>query len=1187
MSTSIHTTTNRSIPKYSLKAYSMLFLLGLLMPLCSFAQTDLGPYHELGNGSLELCIPSGASDALVITLKNISAGDKTDVSFELVPPNAGAIMPTLSGLKSVLIPGQATKDEVYVDDDGDGKLFEKRTGNLFVQPDAQFDENGNPVAGTEENDQTDSSPGNKIRGILRNGSGGKWQSFKPNEVARFKLSLSGNPPEGSKIRVCWSTAPAQPNVESKLWGHSDSAGDAVVETEVPGICQVWNVENAAKQTFIVRNKVAKKGRDVRIVLRRFPNNDTQGIPEIQGVNLNGFPFRVDDFTPANGDPQSNVGFLESDGFGSKVEDKLTPKEKETGIQENNGDPHNCRLLLQRNLKDGDEVEVTLILSETPNLGPGESLKVKFYFSSQIKESSNLYGTDANRHVDAIGYFPIPDAPGGFQAPVPTLGQYMHHTFVNESGNTVHKVDLNAPEGNLFLNSYLDEEHMGSEIQICGDRASLSLDSPLEVGDTLDVYSIMRFQSLPETTMLIQINGDAGCNCNEPDACNYSETDTDNADCLYWDVCDVCGGSGTLAGCMDDSACNFNPAADCDNGSCTYPGCSDPDACNYEENAGCGAECLFLDACAECGGLGTVPGCTNEDACNYYSEANCNDGSCDFSCIGCTDSLACNYSTAAIIDDGSCCLENCLNLEMTDSFGDGWGGIHYSILDGQTQELLHYGSLLDGFSDIHLLCLEEGCYNLQVEGGLYEEDVTWTLSGVNGNDLFGTAPAVVGFAVGSSICDEGCVNPLACNYDPLATLDDGSCEFDSCPAVSGCIVQFACNYDPLANIDDGSCLYLDACGNCGGSTWSSGCTDSSACNYDDEALCDDGTCLYLNECGLCDTPCTEGCMDPAACNYDPLANIDLGCAYPGDSCDDGNLNTISDVYDGECQCAGSSVGVGCTDPTACNFNPEAFIDPGVCCYDSCVTIEMTDSGGDAWNGATLVIMELFTGETTELDLESASEGDGLTVGQESLCLPESCYSVVVGGGEFNQDISWSITYGDTVITGIAPETHFFSTGLENCFGCNNPEACNYDPPPYEELPWFDDWHYCVYEDPCGDCDGSGTIAGCTDPNACNYNQCADCDNGSCTYGLGCTTPLACNYDPTADCDDGTCEYESCLGCTYPEATNFNPTASIDDGSCLMAAQNCCPADLNGDNLVGAGDLLELLSVWGSLCDLPCP
>jgi PKD repeat protein len=52
---------------------------------------------------------------------------------------------------------------------------------------------------------------------------------------------------------------------------------------------------------------------------------------------------------------------------------------------------------------------------------------------------------------------------------------------------------------------------------------------------------------------------------------------------------------------------------------------------------------------------------------------------------------------------------------------------------------------------------------------------------------------------------GCTNAGACNYNPAATQDDGSCEFLTCV---GCTNQYALNYDNTATIDDGSCVYPD-------------------------------------------------------------------------------------------------------------------------------------------------------------------------------------------------------------------------------------------------------------------------------------------------------------------------------------------------------------------------------------------
>ena len=81
--------------------------------------------------------------------------------------------------------------------------------------------------------------------------------------------------------------------------------------------------------------------------------------------------------------------------------------------------------------------------------------------------------------------------------------------------------------------------------------------------------------------------------------------------------------------------------------------------------------------------------------------------------------------------------------------------------------------------------------------------------------------------------EGCMYVSACNYDPEAILDDGSCEFTTC---AGCTYEWACNYNIEALLDDGSCELLSC----------SGCTWADADNYDPDAMYDNGTCTFPAE-----------------------------------------------------------------------------------------------------------------------------------------------------------------------------------------------------------------------------------------------------------------------------------------------------------------------------------------------------
>ena len=57
----------------------------------------------------------------------------------------------------------------------------------------------------------------------------------------------------------------------------------------------------------------------------------------------------------------------------------------------------------------------------------------------------------------------------------------------------------------------------------------------------------------------------------------------------------------------------------------------------------------------------------------------------------------------------------------------------------------------------------------------------------------------------------------------------------------------------------------------------------------------------------------------------------------------------------------------------------------------------------------------------------------------------------------------------------------------------------------------------------------------------------------TQVSGCTDPNAQNYDPNANVDDGSCTYAPISGCTDPNATNYDPNATVDDGSCIYGQQ----------------------------------
>lgn len=124
-----------------------------------------------------------------------------------------------------------------------------------------------------------------------------------------------------------------------------------------------------------------------------------------------------------------------------------------------------------------------------------------------------------------------------------------------------------------------------------------------------------------------------------------------------------------------------------------------------------------------------------------------------------------------------------------------------------------------------------------------------------------------------VYDYGNLSPAIGDFE-ICVIQEESC-------VAGCLYSSACNYNPAATIDNGSCLFIDECGNCGGNS-TTGCTDPSADNYDSIASCDDGSCFIA------------GCTYPDAPEYDLSATIDDG------TCTVVVANACPSDLNGDCQ-----------------------------------------------------------------------------------------------------------------------------------------------------------------------------------------------------------------------------------------------------------------------------------------------
>ena len=85
--------------------------------------------------------------------------------------------------------------------------------------------------------------------------------------------------------------------------------------------------------------------------------------------------------------------------------------------------------------------------------------------------------------------------------------------------------------------------------------------------------------------------------------------------------------------------------------------------------------------------------------------------------------------------------------------------------------------------------------------LVEDHLAWQETEIIPGTFQGSWTLGGGIGVDVSEPSGGCTYEWACNFDSSATVDDGSCEIESC---GGCTVPEAMNYDPQALIDDGSC-----------------------------------------------------------------------------------------------------------------------------------------------------------------------------------------------------------------------------------------------------------------------------------------------------------------------------------------------------------------------------------------------
>ena len=714
-------------------------------------------------------------------------------------------------------------------------------------------------------------------------------------------------------------------------------------------------------------------------------------------------------------------------------------------------------------------------------------------------------------------------------------------------------------------------------------------------------------------------------CTDPYALNYMPSANTNATSST-DATSPC--IPYIYGCMILLSDNYNPLANTDDGTCTWLGCTEPLATNY-------------------GWFGSWPGYGFPPGSNSYAIAGSQYGIQNnaAACLGggCMDPTATNYDLTATYDpqnpaapdytstEGSCftCdwtagggsyggvpIVNVFVADETSSgAGNGQLSVEYdtygpylpytfSIEDnsGNVYTVYNNNQSLGGFSNAnHVLFtnLPTGTYDVTIHG-----------NGIGAACVYMSTAHVISTGVAPVY---GCMSPNACNYDASADTDNGSCDFTSC---GGCTDILADAYPFSQGLQTGTnnaCITPNtfapgpctiSCGDSLGLPFGNyccsytvyGCTDPTACNYTpapttggsngmggNVTIVDDGSCSY------------SGCMDASLGMFPNILGLDINgnaCGFP---CQDVNGDDIGYSANNYTPCATvEPVGIcdygtlGCTDATACNYDPNAQVDDS-----SCVFGFIGATIGDPNAGVTIPVWYYDPPQNNNITIQhfvsngysvgSVYENDiGLTIQSVQQTLSQytpnvDIVTVNLWRKEQFSPFNWILQHThDITINQVYWQ--FGATAADGAvFGGNRTSPGNN---PY---PWgpsaqsssnfhFQPLHLSIVEyaveitstiasvtygestvtnptaqtEACGvwkpftfnplpNCANPYAVLGCTDATACNFDQLnpATCDDGSCYYGTG--SPF---YQPILPCGSGCSECGTCNGpACDPATTNY--------------------------------------------------
>jgi hypothetical protein len=582
--------------------------------------------------------------------------------------------------------------------------------------------------------------------------------------------------------------------------------------------------------------------------------------------------------------------------------------------------------------------------------------------------------------------------------------------------------------------------------------------------------------------------------------------------------------------------------------------------------------------------------------------------------GCTDSGAHNYDPAATTFDGSCEYDVLFQVDMSD-MSLAAGDVVY--LRGDFND---FAATADALSD------DDGddvwTTTLFLLPGTYEYEYA-----INDVGSSGTAEEV----------------PAECDYDDSdddvyrgfqlgsAPLDLPLHKFGECTATAGpgCMDADAANYDPYATVEDGSCTYDVAFSvdmSCSGETPTTVAISGPFCSWCDTGfeLSDgdhDGVWTgtfafapgkleykYMVDQFAGQEELIDDMVNGASCapitDYSSYANRELTIVDAPVAADD--------IY-GRCDDCPAG-GAGCTDSDAWNYDVNASSDDGSCLYEVTFNVDMSCAGTSF---TTPYITGPFCSWCDNGYPLTDGDGDGVWTGSfpfapgdvefkymvDNFAGQENLVDDVIAGNGACAPVTDGSTYANRKVTvADAPVTSDDTYGsCDACAtggpGCTDADANNYDPgassddgsctydvtfsvdmgcagtsftTPYVTGP-FCSW--CDAGFPLADGDGDGVWTGTYSfaPGAIEFKYMVDnfasqedlvddvvAGNGSCapvtdgsTYANRQVTVV--DGPVTAAGTYGSCD--ACAtggaGCTDSDASNYDAGASSDDGSCTYA------------------------------------